>query len=178
MKTLAEVLVEPEVPPSKISRTKGFFKLSGGVDQVYLSAGQKAEVLFAIFYGKHTEQTRSFPLPRGNKPGTKASLAFLKSLQEGIRFFDGPFQIRHQLPGTFSRFITFTIIEQRYRDRSKLIPNAHIRALMESNDITAFDLTADTARLRELPRETSVKKGSTRFLKDHQAIVNKGTMYG
>lgn len=156
----------PPLPPTLEGRAKSFFKRTN-VPQIAM--GSKPNYIHSFLYGPHTEKHIVFNMPIRYKQGSAAAKALLVTLQAGIEMFDGPFEVRHLLP-KFSKYYTLAIIEEEYKATANATEVAHIRALMDLEDITTYDFSAKTGALRGLLGFDSVSKPSTRFINVRSSV--------
>lgn len=154
----------PQTPGELFNITKRYFEKNG---KRQIAVCLKNDYIHSLIAGEHGVVKLTVEIPPKYKRAQTAALAFLSTLRRGISVFgDDPFDIRHNM-GTYSKYLTMTVIEEEYAAKANAIQVAQIRVLMDLHDITAFDYSSQTAKVREMMTIDSAEIGFSRLLKNN-----------
>ena len=129
---------------------------------------QKKGFVYSLIAGEHGKVKLTTRMPPKYKRAQTCAIAFLATLRKSISVFDDePFDIHHNM-GQYSKYLTMTVIEEEYVAKANAIQVAQIRVLMDLHNITTFDYSCQTAKVREMMTLDSAEVGFTRYLKNHK----------
>ena len=158
--TSAEVLSAGPVPDELVQQVKAIYDKSG-VPQVFLKYGTSMNVTHSVSCSEHWEEALSYRGER-SKRGKNAVDKMLESINLAIKMVGPRFHLRHSLR-EYSEYLTLCVVEEKRR-ASYNGPNVgYVRALLDSNDITVFGHSVNTAKELGVPVSASREIGYNRY---------------
>ncbi len=154
----------PKTPGELFNITKRYFEKTG---KRQVAMCHKREHIHSLIVGEHGVVKLTTKMPLKYKKAQTSAIAFLATMRRGISVFgENDFDIRHNM-GPYSKYLTMSVIEEEYAAKANAIQVAQIRVLMDLHNITAFDYSAQTAKVREMMTIDSAEVGFSRYLKNH-----------
>lgn len=155
----------PHTPGELFNITKRYFERTG---KRQVAMCEKNDHIHSLIVGEHGAVKLTTEMPPKYKRAQTSAIAFLATLRRSIAVFgEDSFDIRHNV-GQYSKYLTMSVIEEEYAARANAMQVAQIRVLMDLHNITAFDYSSQTAKVRDMMTIDSAEVGFSRYLKNHQ----------